>query len=516
MRRIHIGILALCLLAAEIGSPVRAQMVTTNDALRVARNWITLVIAAKGNWNGQKTATVTEVKELTWKGRLVGFVCPVQPSGFVLVSLHRALQPVRAYSVESRGDFEQATGMAGFLREVMFHTRSSAEQKAGPIQSARTEDLQPFLERNHRAAWQELTRPSADYKRSLDDIGVQNNYVTGGVLLTSDWHQHPPYNNQCPNLGCSWPDYGNYNADAVVGCVATAAGQIMRYWSWPPYGSDGPTDHVFDWGNMLDRYIWRSHLNQFMNGSGVPCTQAQIDAVAKLCREIGDEAGMDYGCDASTAWMGDKPFAADMRDAYQDHFRYSEPGMFYRAANLDSTWWAMMKDDLNQNRPIQYGFQISYAGLASHSLVCDGWEEYLLGASGRFVHMNYGWTNSADNTYYSIDELPDAGGFESMIGHIVPSQSLGAVAAGFYARDPSFPYRYFDQDCSGQNTSFAAGQGLQTLPGVTVNCTGGSVRIEGTTTDGTTRLFTRGDQSRGIKIINGALRLNPGGSLRLP
>ena len=179
MKRILLGRLMISLLAVATSDPAAAQMVTMSEARTVAQNWVSLVIAAKSNWNHQPTATVAEVKELTGNGRLVGFVCSVQPSGYVLVSLHKALQPVRAYSVEGTLDTDLVTGMPGFLRAMMFGTLSALEQAAGPIASAKSKDLQPYLELNHQSAWQELTRAAGDYRRSLKANPLAANYATG-------------------------------------------------------------------------------------------------------------------------------------------------------------------------------------------------------------------------------------------------------------------------------------------------------------------------------------------------
>ena len=47
--------------------------------------------------------------------------------------------------------------------------------------------------------------------------------------MTSHWAQNPIYNYYCPYDTVLW-------ARSVVGCVATAMAQIMRYWQWPEVG----------------------------------------------------------------------------------------------------------------------------------------------------------------------------------------------------------------------------------------------------------------------------------------
>ncbi len=57
-----------------------------------------------------------------------------------------------------------------------------------------------------------------------------------GPLLTTNWHQGEPYNNYCP-MG----DGGR----CLVGCVALAAAQVMRYHRWPVLGK-GDHDYMWD------------------------------------------------------------------------------------------------------------------------------------------------------------------------------------------------------------------------------------------------------------------------------
>jgi len=95
-------------------------------------------------------------------------------------------------------------------------------------------------------------------------------------------------------------------------------------------------------------------------------------------------------------------------------------------------------------------------------------------------------------------------------------QALGSVLSGTYSKQ-AFPYRYFDQDadCSG-NVTFSNGQFLQFLPNITAKCTSASnyLRINGSAADNT-RLFTRGDISRGAKITGGEIKMSNGGTVVL-
>ncbi len=212
---------------------------------------------------------------------------------------------------------------------------------------------------------------------------------------------------------------------------------------------------------------------------------------------------MDYGCGGSGAYHD------DMVDAYEGNYRFSTTAsIVYRDDYTASEWFTRMKNQFNVNRPVQYG-------IPGHSLVGDGWRE-----SGdplvREYHFNYGWQNTSYNTWYILDAMhhgdPDE---EEMIEGIKPIQTLGSTVAGAYTV-PAFPYRYFDQDATcASGATFSAGHNLQFLHNITLKCTSAAdpLRINGTSA-ANTRLFTRGDQSKGMLISGaGALKMTNGGTI---
>jgi hypothetical protein len=486
MKRLALTTLITFLVVMGLSPPVVAEMATMDDASTVANNWITLIIEKNGDWGGSETAEVEEIREFKRGERVIGYFCHVEPQGFIVISLYKELAPVKAYSATCDLDPASDEGMADVIKIGMAGILNAIEQQIGPVQSARTQDVENILETNHRLTWDELGGNVETFKVGLESGVIVMNYEEGEVLLSLNWHQQPPYNDDCPDKGCN-----NFNHRALVGCVATAGAQIMRYWSWPPYGSESPYNDGYDWSNMPDSLTTSS-------------PHAQIDAVAELCYEVGKAAGTDYGCDDSTAWLGGKP-GADMTDAYKDHFRYNENTDFEQRWHYsDKSWFDIIKTNINKNRPLQYGIMDN--GFAAHSMVCDGWEVV---GSTRMCHMNYGWSGTSSDTWYNIDNLPGA---EGMIRKIKPAPSLGSWLSGTYTKK-SFPYRYFDQDATGHDAVFKAGQYLQFLPSNTVKCTspdGGKIQFIGWST-GNTHLFTRGDVSKGIRIHSGHIYLcNPG------
>ena len=132
--------------------------------------------------------------------------------------------------------------------------------------------------------------------------------------------------------------------------------------------------------------------------------------------------------------------------------------------------------------------------------------------------MNYGWANQW-NMWHVLDALYQVGGGtyldEYMVLSVVPDVALSSPISGTLPRYEPFPYRYFDRDCNGGPATFQAGQLVQFLHTVRLAPHAGDVRFEGAS-GLHTRLFTRGDDTKGALIKNGALKIRPGGVIRLP
>ena len=503
MEKLRNTILIASLVLVGLTIPVRAEMATMDEALTVANNWVTLIIQKKGDWGGAKTAWVDEIKEFKRSQRVIGYFCRVQPKGYIVVSLRKELAPVKAYSATCDLDPECDEGLTDLIKGKMEGILNRIEQEVGPIKSVRTQDLQSILEINYRSSWEQLGGEVESFKMGLESDIVIMNYQGGEPpLLTSSWHQGFPYNRDCPPP----PDGDDCTAArCAVGCVATAAAQIMRHWNWPPYGVGSPYNDTYDWRNMPDRVDANS-------------STAERNAVAELCSEVGIAAGMGYcaGTAPDQGPCGSYAFLNNMESAYENQYRYSTAcARQNRPDYTPANWFSLIQGELNVNRPLQYA-------VIGHSIVCDGWQ--VVGSQKQY-HMNYGWgwdCNTPDgcNTWYALDALHLGGiGEEYMLENIYPGLSLGSVlsptSSHTYSRNASFPYRYFDRDCINIYTAtFAAGQNLQFLPRVKLTSVSNNIRFEGTSSENTRLFSIKGTQSAGINIDDAAIVLHPGGGIR--
>jgi hypothetical protein len=465
------------------------QVATLDEASVIAHNWIVMVIDKYGHWGNGETAYAEPIQEFRSKDRLIGYFCNVHPKGFIVISLRKEFAPVKAYSDRHKLDPTIESDMTELIKFCMARIIDTIESNLGFIEVASTSDIAALIEIDYRQSWDYIQNYSPG--TISKNLYIGDNYQEGDFLLSSEWDQHPPYNNDCPDMGCS-----NSNGNAVVGCVATAGAQIMRYYNWPPYGEGSPYDDSYDWINMPDDATDSS-------------PSAQQAAVAELCQEVGEAVDMVYGCAASG---GSVAFTYNMVGVYKDHFRYhtSCTTAYRNDYNSASDWFDLIVDQININCPIQYR-------IPGHSIVCDGWQ--LIGSLKQY-HMNYGGSVSSTN-WYTLDEL--VGGNiaeEYMVYNIFPTVSLGEDIHGYYAT-LSFPYRYFNRDAfnygsSGVSAIFQAGQYLQFLPEVKVKATGSSTYLEFQGNPGDpTQLYTAGNMGKGIKISKGAIRHTNGGTVKL-
>ena len=199
------------------------------------------------------------------------------------------------------------------------------------------------------------------------------------------WNQDAPFNNECPFDK-------NYSMTAPVGCVATAAAQIMKYYNYPLKGKGTKTytckilnkrlsvdfsNTTYDWVNMLSDY----------NGK---YSEAQAKAAAILSYHVGVSCNMDYSVEGSGATAKDIATGLKNYFSYDNNLEYIERTHFN-----ESDWSDFLKAELNEKRPILYFGEGPSGG---HAFVCDGYD-----VNGVF-HFNWGW-GGISNGYYQISAL---------------------------------------------------------------------------------------------------------------
>jgi hypothetical protein len=505
MKSLTITILIASFAVMVLISPVQAQIATTDEALTVANNWINTIIRKKGSWGEADSAYVDSIREFKRGERVLGYFCRVWPKGYIIVSLRKEFAPVKACSATGDINPECDDGVAKYVRDCMERILDKIEKEVGPIRSARTDDVSKICDINYRSVWAELEKDEEEFEKGLGSGVIAMNYQAGDWLLSTAWTQGDPYNQHCPA-----PPSGDdcTAAHCAVGCVTTAAAQVMRYWHWPPYGVGSPYNDSYNWVSMANWYIWDGTDNRWEDENGNPLSQGHIDAVANLGAEIGLAVGMDYCSGDGCASGAD---TEDMEGVYEGPYRYSDSCCRLDRDDYSAEgWFNEMKIQLNNNQPIQYR-------VPGHSTVVDGWQ--VVGGQRQF-HMNCGWAGghpdkpcwsdyTNTNTWYALDAIPCSDPDEEfMLVNIFPVTSVRHAIGGTYPKE-GFNFRYFNQDASGSSAIFEPGQNLQFLPNIVVNSTG-SIKF-----GGNSRFFTRGDTSRGIRTDSGGISLYSGGQVKL-
>lgn len=223
----------------------------------------------------------------------------------------------------------------------------------------------------------------------------------GGVepLIQTTWGQGAPYDWQCPMYD------GEY---CVVGCVATAMAQVMKYWQYPE-GCAGLASYrtgtlnltvpalpatTFDYSLMLDSYCHRDPITQQLVQDAY--TDAQAQEVAKLSRYCGQAVYMDYTPSASGASVShmEDAMTAFGFDSVQYKYRYQGWWVFYDSLVYIKQWEDLLRTELDAGRPILYSARDNSAGIG-HAFVCDGYN-----MEGKF-HFNFGWYARSNGWYVS-------------------------------------------------------------------------------------------------------------------
>lgn len=346
---------------------IQGKQVNVGNAERVAKQYFKSI--SKGGARGVddlKLDYTAFSDKYTSSGKSIdASVCyyifnSISHDGFIIVSGDDRVMPVLAYSLEgifNRSDMPP--NLKAWLESYKLQIESALIRPDKP--DACTEKM-----------WQNL---------------LEGEYITEGnsvvaPLIQTKWNQGNFYNALCPY------DYDS-NTRTVTGCVATAMGQIMKYWNWPGSGT-GSHSYTHPRYGILSAnfggttYAWTSMPNTL--------TSSNI-SVATLLYHCGVSLEMDYNTPAEG---GSAASTADVEDALENYFGYSSNiQVIQRSSYSESQWIQKLKAELDAGRPVQYAGSGSDGG---HSFVCDGYD------SNSYFHFNWGWGGSS-NGYFIISEL---------------------------------------------------------------------------------------------------------------
>lgn len=327
----------------------------------------------------------------------------IDGGGFIITSADDRMQPILGYSHSSNFSFPIPDNLSYWLKGYDTQIRTAIDNPSA----------------FQHPEWRSLA--SRKHSKAVYDTTI-------GPLLTTTWDQSPYYNSLCPN---------GPNGQAITGCVATAMGQLMKYWSWPDTGAGshsyiddtyGPQSADFgatsyDWENMPD----------YLNASS---TSTEVNAVATLLYHCGVAVNMHYGnatqgSGATHNAMGNLSFPC-AENALRNNFKYS-PNLrnTVRINFTDDEWAALLKNEIDHLRPILYSGLDPYSHVA-HEFICDGYD------TTGFFHFNWGWSGN-DNGFFSLGNLNSYDSSQNALIGVEPDTLYGSTMSCVVMAEPLDP-----------------------------------------------------------------------------
>ena len=242
----------------------------------------------------------------------------------------------------------------------------------------------------------------------LSKSAISVSDVRVAPLVQSTWNQGSERGVNCFNYYTP----NNY----VDGCVATALGQLMRYWQYPTSGIGQVTRTVYV-NNASQSATTRGGDGSggAYNWSAMPLSPStatynasQWQMIGSLCFDAGVSVNMQYSAGGSGAYM------YQCASALTSIFQYTNAKYVNSPGNL------LLPTDSNLAAGCPVLFGISSSGSNGHAVVCDGFG-YESGTL--YHHINFGW-DGAYNAWYALPILETPYSFnriDTIIYNVFPS-----------------------------------------------------------------------------------------------
>ncbi|MFH1740884.1 MAG: C10 family peptidase, partial [bacterium] len=389
------------------------------------------MVDQNGIWAGSENPGIVDAQDIAVDGAVLARCFSISPKGYVIVPVLKEMMPIKAYSMDSNFDIHQTAGFPQLLKERLQNYAKTYTDKYGSLEAVQPQSGDVVFNPAQKERWLQFSADPALFLNTLDSDGSGSRSSVGPLLMTV-WHQGSPYNKFCPD---------GDGGQCLVGCVSTAASQVMKYFEWPPSGIG---DHSYYWpgdtscggstpgetlyADFSDPYAWES----MPNGCFPICGEISEDALAELCYEVAVAFNMDFGNCGSGAYTSQ---AVTIMPAY---FLYDNSiNQQYRDAYSATNWFEIIKYEINNGRPMLYSFN---SGASGHAVVCDGWADDL----GLLqYHINYGWADE-HTTWYMLDEIYGSTGGERIIRNISPEPITVTLTADGLGDYPTIQEAVFD------------------------------------------------------------------------
>ena len=308
------------------------------------------------------------------------YIFNIGTNGFVIVSADDRCYPILGYSMNGAFDIDKApTNMLSWLKDC------AASIEEGIHANAPENKYTLKL-------WNDLLQDP----QSIPSAPKSNDY-----LLTSTWEQGSGYNNYCPVMN---------GQHVVVGCVATAMAQIIRYYGMPRRGFGKKSYLHSVYGVLAVNFDTTEYDYSLMPDRIRRSSSAeQKDMVSRLCYHCGITVNMEYQHAGHTSGSGAHTHNVPEALTY---FGYTEAKHYTRrTVNNDSLWRAMILNEIDNRRPIEYS---GFDNEGGHAFVLDGYNNQ------NQYHFNWGWGGYADG-FYTLTTMVGFTNNHEMVINIYPS-----------------------------------------------------------------------------------------------
>lgn len=359
------SVLLVLVVLLSLSAKTQSNKVSSEVAKQVAQNLIS-----------QRNPKIVDQKEAPTVSPIVNktnatlfYVVNFHGEGWVVVSGIYAATPIIAYS--SVGTLSIENLSIPFPLNVLFDSYISEIEELMETKASIAPEIQN--------QWDKWSKPSKNIETIV------------GPLITSKWDQTNHYNDNCPtaNQGSNAWLYGN---NCVTGCVPLAMAMIIKHHKYPATDNNGVSYNYLTMPNQLadgthDDYILLSSV-----------TVAQKDEVAKLIYNCGVAAGTTY---SSSSPLDSPTSDANVSGAFKNRFNYpaaNVSNLLQKSGYTTSSWDALLRTELDNNRPVYYRGGASGSG---HAWVIDGYDS---GTNKYHCNWGYGVThNKVDGFKWATD-----------------------------------------------------------------------------------------------------------------
>ena len=370
-------LLIFCLLLGQIGLSHPFVQAATADTIsfRQAQDLAAYFHALTSGETSYKADQATLVQRVSnpVQGAPVAYYFNIDQGGWVILSGSTVSHPVIAYSEYGTLDpANYSPAMESWMADYCQMIVDAQNRQVEP-----TEDI--YKE------WNTL------FSHSLDPFPQSKDQQW---LVATQWNQSNPYNFYCPVLG---------GQHCLVGCVATAMAQVVRYYQFPtigkssksyrePYTIDGDNTVYYRPPvsiNFSQTYYDYANMPSVLTSSS---DSVEIKATALLCFHLGVAVDMEYGTTGSAAYHD------AVATAMRRYFKYKQGTPRYRSEFSDQEWMDTLGSEIRAHRPVLYSAASSIGDgrdAAGHQFICDG----INPSQSNLFHFNWGWGGYCDGWF---------------------------------------------------------------------------------------------------------------------